>query len=565
MSAVMRRLRLSFQFSDLILVILAVAFTAMGFFVDRGLLPAHLFLLVPAGFLLAAVFGMVVRWDARAFLSASVLGGALLLAFATVSFSKPTPLEQDIASKVKLAAIVFPIALLLLAGLRMLWQETSPPRAGFPPLAAALLVGGYSFAALCLHWLKFYPSGTSPDTRHQWGQIHGTLTLNDIHALGHTVFLKGLLAIWDSYAFVILVHILMISLLYALFAHYLAGKGIPLGWMLLGVSLFTACGTLSWVYMYPWKDTPYTFAVGILTLMLIHLTDERMGFGVPKAVLLGISLAYTTLFRLNGVVILLFVGGWLAVWYIRRRRWRQLCATALAVFTCFGAVNFYGYKVLKAESPANGFSVQVFASGLSAVVSQSVKTMTPEERQELSQLLPTKWMIEHYAPWDTKQLIWQYETFDPDGIFDDPNMEIMVNKFVLTLGEKKGETIKLYLKLAPKHLAVCIRDILYNTYRVWGFSSWNQFFYENIFLLVLLMVGVGAVWRRKEMAARLAVFAPVVLNAVSIAISTITNEERYLLPSFTLFPVLLLYLFSTARRPLKTPRQLAFGNILGKK
>ena len=57
MSAVMRRLRLSFQFSDLILVILAVAFTAMGFFVDRCLLPAHLFLLFPAGFLSAAVSG----------------------------------------------------------------------------------------------------------------------------------------------------------------------------------------------------------------------------------------------------------------------------------------------------------------------------------------------------------------------------------------------------------------------------------------------------------------------------------------------------------------------------
>lgn len=548
MSAAMRRLRLNFGASDLILIILALAFTAMGFFVDRGQLPEWLFLVVPAGLLLAAVFGMITRWDVRAFLSASVLGGALLLSFATVSFSKPTPLWKDISGKVKLAAIVFPIALILLAGLRMLWQERPPLRADVPPVFAALLTGGYSFTALCLHWAKFYPSGTSPDTRHQWGQIHGTLRLNDIHALGHTIFMKGLLSIWDSYAFVILVHILMISLLYALFAHYLAGRGVPLGWLLLAVSLFTACGTLSWVYMYPWKDTPYTFAVGILTLMLVHLTDERMHFGLFKAIVLGVSLAYTTLFRLNGVVILLFVGVWLLVWYIRRQRWSQLCASALAVIICFVSVNFYGYQVLKAESPENGFSVQVFASGLSAVVTESVKTMTPEERQELSSLLPTKWMIEHYEPWETRKLIWDYETFDPDGIFDDPNMEIMVNKFVLTLGEHKGEVIKLYLKFLPKHLAVCIRDILYNTYRVWGFSSWNQFFYENIFLLVLLMVGVGAVWKKKEIAAQLIVFMPVVLNAVSIAISTITNEERYLLPSFTMFPVLLLYLLSTSAK-----------------
>ncbi|MBR6791089.1 MAG: hypothetical protein IKM31_09510 [Oscillospiraceae bacterium] len=235
----------------------AVTFTVLSFLKQIGKVPGWVF---AGGFVLfigLCIAGFVRKKDPKAFLSASVLGGAALLGFAVIAFTRPLPLEEKVGMKVLLAVGAALIFWVLLAGFR-LWMQSfrEVSGKGSPPVFSAVIVALYTIASLCLSWLKWYPSGTSPDTRHQWGQIHGDLILNDIHALGHTIYLKALLAIWDSYAIAILAHILMIALLYAFFAHYLAGKGIRLGWMLLAVSLFTACESPTSTYMYPWKDTP---------------------------------------------------------------------------------------------------------------------------------------------------------------------------------------------------------------------------------------------------------------------------------------------------------------------
>ena len=514
-------------------------FTALSFLVQQDKLPSEVLMVALLPLVLFALWGFIRRFDWRALVRPSVIGGALLLSFATVAFSQPTPLNEDIWGKVKVCLMVLPAGWLLLAGLWMGLRRIRLPERHLPPLPASIVIGLYTAGALCLSWMDWYPSGTSPDTRHQWGQIHGTLRLNDIHALGHTLYLKGLLAIWDDYAIAILAHILMISLLYSLFAWYLAKRGLPTGWMLMLTALFTACETPTRSYMYPWKDTPYTFAVGMLTLMLLYLLEEGPKFSWPKAILTGLALAWSTLFRLNGVVVLLVVGLWLLFAAIRTKAWKQLAAGLAAVMVSFGTVNYLGYHVYGAESPDNGFSIQVFVSGLSAMNTQCGPELSREDREAIGDLLSPTWMVQYYEPWRTRYMIWTYETYDPEGIFDDPNMEIMVNNFVLEAGKNKNEIVKLYFKLMPHHLGVCIRDAICNTYAVWGYTSTTQFFYNNIFLLVLLMVGVGAVWRGKTIRRKLILFAPVICNAVSIAISTITNEERYLLPSFTLFPMLL--------------------------
>jgi len=49
----------------------------------------------------------------------------------------------------------------------------------------------------------------------------------------------------------------------------------------------------------------------------------------------------------------------------------------------------------------------------------------------------------------------------------------------------------------------------------------------------------------------LAVFLPSACNTVSIMISTITNEERYLLPTFMLMPVFFLYLVCKSQSSFK--------------
>ncbi|MBR6791088.1 MAG: hypothetical protein IKM31_09505, partial [Oscillospiraceae bacterium] len=75
--------------------------------------------------------------------------------------------------------------------------------------------------------------------------------------------------------------------------------------------------------------------MGMLTLFIVYLIDERVKFTLGKAVLMAVALAYTTLFRLNGIVILLFMSIWLLVWLIRRKLWKHLIAMAAAVAICF--------------------------------------------------------------------------------------------------------------------------------------------------------------------------------------------------------------------------------------
>ena len=524
----------------------ALAFTGMSFGVQQGVITPYAFLSIVALLGGLMLMGLIRRWDARAFGRASVIAGAVILALGTFALSHDTPLNENVSGRMTVALVSLPVFWVLLAGLRMGMQglnTAEPTRC--PPVRAAVITALYTTACLALSWMKVYPAGSSPDVTQQLAQIRGEMPLNDLHPLAHTLLLKALLCIWDSSAMIILAHILMITLLYGLFAYVLCQRGVRLGWILLAVSIFTACESPASAYVFPWKDTPYAFAVGLLTLCLIRLTEDGARFTVFRAVMIGMALAGTMLLRFNGVVIVLVVGLWLAVWSVRRRCWKPLAATACTVALCVAGVYGYGYGVLGAKSPENGFSIQVFGAGIAAMSNAPEGELSEQERAEIAQYLDPAWMAEHYYPWEARKLIWDYETDDPEGLFDDPEMKMMNNRFVLALGQYKREIVALYFRLMPRHLAVCAREVLYDTYAVWGWERGPQIGYNHVLLAVLLLVAAGASWGRADVRRRGIILAPVFCNAASVAISAITNETRYLLPMHTLFPMLLLYILCT--------------------
>jgi hypothetical protein len=65
-----------------------------------------------------------------------------------------------------------------------------------------------------------------------------------------------------------------------------------------------------------------------------------------------------------------------------------------------------------------------------------------------------------------------------------------------------------------------------------------------VFLLSALLLAMFARIRRGERRRFWLAMLPILCNVVSILISTVTNEIRYLMPTFLLTPVLLLYVFS---------------------
>lgn len=376
---------------------------------------------------------------------------------------------------------------------------------------------------LCMQWRALYfPARTSPDTMFQWDMIHGQAAYDDVYAIGHTIFLKALVMVWDHQAFLILVQLMMMAVLAGLFADFLCRRGVPFAVMAVLVTLYQCLLPASF-YMYAWKDNPYAFVVGLVTYFILRSLEEER-FSPLQSILLGGSLAWMMLFRQNGVVPLIFCSIYFLWYFLRRRQWLQPLLALVTAVVCFLGVWFVGYKVLHAESPKNGYAYQVFGSGIAAVVAND-GDISPELMERIEAYLPVEYMKAVYEPWNNRNLIWGTE-------------EIPYNNFHAMLGDNAEETISIYLALLPRNLGLMARDVLYNTYEVWGI----MYLFSNATMLVLLCIAMAGAWRGRKLGGHWVALLPVLASALSIAISTITNEIRYLQPTYTLFVPLLLYI-----------------------
>jgi len=387
---------------------------------------------------------------------------------------------------------------------------------------------------LLVQWMPFFPHGSSPDTIEQWNQIHGIKNYNNIHAIGHTIFLKILLSIYDDYIIVIVVHIVSILLLYLYFADFFYSHGLSFHFIGFVLSMSLICfQPVTSAYYYPWKDSPSAICLAIITVIFAKfLLDGKVEN--RDALGLGAALAGCYLFRHNGIIALIVCGIYFMISFMRRKLFKQLSSMAIAVIVPIILVNLYSSSVLNPVDINNGFSIQVFGSGISAVVNND--TLTDEELQRIDEVLPVDWMKEnYYSPTSKNTLIWEKDACDE--IINNPNLEILNNEFVIKMGENKLDVIKLYINLIPKHLPTLINDILGSTAIAWHVNS--LFFVSSHIFIAVLFAFLKYKYRLQHN--WWLVFMPCLCNTASIMISTITNEIRYLLPSFLIAPFFVLY------------------------
>lgn len=410
------------------------------------------------------------------------------------------------------------------AGARQVWLSTSL----------------FTFAALCVLWLvRYYPSGTSPDTWNQWYQIHGEIPLGDLHTPFHTLLMALLMKLWDSYAIVILFQILCVSLVSGLLYAGLYKRGVAPSFIMLCCVAFSTAGWCD-IYMYPWKDTLYAVMLAMLLYLILWANGHDYRMPVWRAALTGAVLALIYLLRYNGVVCLLAAGTLFIIMLLRRGLFKQTAAFLLtAVFLIAGAQALF-YNALGFKRQANGFALQVFGAGIAAVVAEN-GNVTEAELQKIDDLLGVDWIRDHYTPWNATGLIWAAETNDPEGYFQQGDTYALNNFFVVGLGEHKAEIIRLYLSLLVKNPLLMLREVLYSTWLIWG----NTGAFSNAeMLLLVVLAAIYTLRRNARRAYILAALLPLAANVASIAVSTITNETRYMLPTFLLFAPLTLYLVS---------------------
>lgn len=381
-------------------------------------------------------------------------------------------------------------------------------------------------------YMIFFPYGSSPDSINQWNQIHGLLPYNRIHAIGHTIFIKGLLSVYDNYIIVIIFQLFGIVAIYLLFSNYFLSKGFPVWSVAIVFALsLIADATSKWVFFYPFKDTPAALCICLITLILMKYSEEKK-IGSFSSVILGFALAWCWLFRLNGIIVFCVMGAYFAFSFIKRRYFRQLSLMLAAIILSVSFVNIYADKCLKPAEYENGFSIQVFASGIAAMVDSG--ELTDEELERIDELISVDWMQNLYSRFYKNPMIWGND--DPPTI-DEPDLKIFNNRFVLDLGENKQQIVKLYFELMPKHFMVCIKDVFGSLFMMW--KTYLMFTSSYFFLVATIVcLAVSARLRLKDSI----IFLPSLCNTVSIMISTITNESRYLLPAYMLMPVFFLYI-----------------------
>lgn len=402
-------------------------------------------------------------------------------------------------------------------------------------ISRRLTVAVVFIVILLVQYSFYYPYGISGDTVNQWQQIHGILSYNTIHAIGHTVFLKLLLSVWDSYTFVILVQLAAIVFLYSAFAEFFFSRGFSLPFITFVLALgliWTPAATDAWFY--PVKDTPATLCLCGVTLLLARYIETKQ-ISSGTAFCLGLLLAGCYVFRLNGIVTLLICGAAFVVIFIKKRFIMQLFAFSLSIFLLIGGVRLYSEQVLHPKSLPNGFSIQIFASSIAAAVHED--DLSPEEIERLEGLVPIDWMREKYTdPLFKLGLFWDGD--DSPVIAEDPDLAVLNNEFVLHLGENRFQIVKLFLQMLPKHFSAMAKDIIGSIAIIWGPHSF-LFVSSHVFWAA----GLGCFAIRKGLRKEeWLIFLPCLCNTVSIMISTVTNEWRYLLPVFMLAPFFFLFI-----------------------
>lgn len=401
--------------------------------------------------------------------------------------------------------------------------------------------GGTALLALCcalllaLRYRKFFPYGVSPDVKNQLAQITGQLSYNKIHTIGHTMILELSHSLFGSVTPVVLLQMAGIVFLYCLFARFFMKKGAsyPLVLLLFGMAALYAPVFTDRAYFFPWKDTPAALCLAAVTLILMKWEDtDWKQISDGTAALLGAALAGCAIFRLNGIIAAAVVGAVSVGTLIKRRYFKKLVILISTAAISIGIVEAYSAWIARPIEMDNGFSIQVFGEGIAAMVNSG--ELTEEELEEIDEILSVKWMQENYNIYNKGQMILARDG-SPE-VTSDPDYDIFNNAFVMQMGANRGEVIRLYFRLMPKHLSVCLKDVITNLKMFLQSGRTLIASYPFLFSVLAILCIIG-----KLRPSELIVFLPSLCNSVSIMISTISSEGRYILPAFMLAPALILY------------------------
>ena len=412
-------------------------------------------------------------------------------------------------------------------------------------------------------WASKGPYLDSFDLAYELEMLRGETPLNDVHTMAHT-FLLWLCA--GNPVVLVGLQIFALALLLTVFAAWFYRQGMGLFCIGATFSMFSLCGTVTELAVSPIKDLPAALCMGVVLYYSMRLLVNDLQWHWGHRLAFGSALAFTGLLRHNGYVLVLAAGVWLL---FRAMRQKQLFAVLASGVVCIVLVNAIGYGILHAQSPNNGFSVQVYATGIVAVERRG-GDITEAQRQRMKELLPMDYVEACLSNPETEgrtlaqRLCWirdlgQYLPSEEEQAFapllqdENGTNDVFNNLFILAAGEHKTEIITLYFELFLQNPWLCTTEIIRNTTTIWRLERGLALFSHVFYLIGILaaFVGIG----KKKMLRFWPVLLPIGCNVASVVVAASTNELRYLLPTFLLAAPAVLFFGLQSSQPTSSEEQ----------
>ena len=252
-------------------------------------------------------------------------------------------------------------------------------------------------SASIIWFVAYFPGGFSADSINQYIQAT-TNTYNDWHPVLHTLlFFKLPLALFGTPQSIVLCQIILFSLIVAYAAttiYSIAGRN----WSFVFLIAILINPIISDELMSPWKDVGFAILALLITTVTLKiycnkgLWNKKLIYGI----LLGLILAFCTLFRHNGFLFTAPVTIFL-YFFLKRKQWLILITSfLLAVFF----IKIPLYSLLQVESPDKR-TVEVV--GLPLTVIANVAKYAPQSLDEetsnyLYEIAPAEsWQNNYYT------------------------------------------------------------------------------------------------------------------------------------------------------------------------
>lgn len=425
-------------------------------------------------------------------------------------------------------------------------------------------------------WACFYPGGMSPDSVDQWDQIH-TMVIYDAHPALHTLTIKLLSLAWDSPAVVSLTQVLLMAACMAYGFTLLRRAGVGRFWVVLAL----LCVMLSFrngnLVVTVWKDVLFTIVVAALVLLLCHiLLDSARRPRLLYWIALGLLLGINPLYRHNGIAIL---AGMIVLLPIFFWRWRFQAALALCIACAFvGGVRKVVYPYFKVH-PLTNVGTWYYSTRITALIYQDVP-LSNKEYDFLNHVrtLETRWPYNPimnnevvYGPLYSNGFALQnedvYATLDQSFALRYPLiyfrqfaratayiwMPMQPGADRISTGSYgiSGNNYNLEMKPLCPTLGKWLRGLQGLTiekHLIWLF--WRPAIHLYLTLLAMLILLV-----RTRDPRLLIVFAPGMMNAVTLLLAGMSQDHRYL------FPTTLLTSFSLCLALIPKAAPVASGGV----